>query len=263
MKTSKLSFLSCFTCGAQDDHDDVAQPSSSQTYRRSDGPDGLVPRSRREAAATDIQRSWRGAQERDAVAEESASHTPYENRVHYQLATHGYSAEARQRNDRIPGSTETEWAAYQSTASLGPRAPALLSSHQRRAALDEAVSALYGGVAPEGAECQPNGIHTMRANSAWLIGLAHRNVPAVLTTPVERNTLVRYDMTSTALARELVGMTNSGHFEVADGGPWQALTPTDTASSARLEDFRTPASMSLADVKRTLDERGIDTSRLG
>lgn len=243
----------------------MAPKSSGREALRPSGALGnLLPRSQRDAAATAIQRTWRGGKEHDSVADDSARDTPYKNAAHYKFATHGFSGQAKQRNDRIPGSTETEWSAYESTAGLGPETPALLSSHQRRQGVKDAVSTLYeDGVAPEGAEYEPNGIHTMRANSAWLLGLAHRNAPAVLTTQVDRNTLVRYDLSSTALARELVGMTNSGHFEAGENvGPWQTLTPTATASTARLEDFQTPTSMPLSFVEDTLDQGGVDTSKL-
>ena len=259
------SLLSCFGCTnpAVDDQQDRTPGRRREGSARNYPLDGLRRRKAPDDAEVTIQKHWRGAAQRDHNAREAAGTTPYPNEFHYKMAMNGYSQKAKDHEVDHPGSLATEWSAYESTSGLSAERPALLSSHQRRGAVEDAISTIYGNTAPKGAEYQPNGIHTMRSNSAWLLGLAHHGVPAVLTTPVERQTVMRYDLNSTALARELTGMLQSGHFEAgAPLGPWQTLAPTASAPSARLVDFRTPPAMPLESVKAILDEANIDTSRL-
>jgi hypothetical protein len=231
---------------------------------------------RNEAAAT-IQAHWRGGEQRKVNALEAQRTTPYPNAMSYRMATHSFSAQALE----LPtGRRENDgWKSYASTQTVPPRSVALLHSFQREAELEAASQRLYGNAEPDGVIYSPYGEsqHDMRVNSAWVLGLAHAGMPAVLTAKLDDETVVRRrardiappeeqntDFNLSALAREVIGMTGSGHYRVASRTMMgmQVLVPTATAAQAKLVDFKTPYGMPQGELKERLDEAGIDTRGL-
>jgi hypothetical protein len=247
--------------------------------RQASAPNGLPPgrslAERTKAAAT-IQAHWRGGQQRDLNASEAQGHAPYRNETHYKMATNGYSGEVLHADGPHGPRGNNGWLAY-AWAHTAPRnSLALLHSFQRKDKLAEAKQALYNGAEPDGVIYAPNGTHDMRVNSAWMLGLAHNQTPAVMTAELDDVTVVRSsarnhapveeqttDSNLSALAREVVGMTQSGHFRVGDPlHEMQVLVPNPSAAKATLNDFKTPFGMPQDELKRKLDDAGLNTSGL-
>jgi hypothetical protein len=242
--------------------------------------DGLAqrPPSTQDEAATAIQAHWRGAHQRDVNAKEAQGRTPYRSEMHYQMASHGYSGEAQPMkgfSEGTSGPREKEWVVYESTRHVPKGSLALLHSRQQEQKKDEMKQALYQDQVPKGVVYDPGDEHDMRVNSAWMLGLAHHRVPTVMASALDDVTVVRKsareeapeeqntDSNLSALAREVIAMTGSGHSRV--GGTLlgkQVLVPTPSASNATLADFKTPSGMPQEEVKRKLDQAGIDTAGL-
>ncbi|MGM9491164.1 hypothetical protein [Ideonella sp. YS5] len=242
--------------------------------------DGLAQRRSpsQDEAATTLQAHWRGAHQRDVNARDAQGHTPYRSELHYQMASHGYCVEAqpmKRFSDGTTGPREKEWVVYESTRHVPKGSLALLHSRQQEQEKDEMKQALYQGQVPKGVVYDPGDEHDMRVNSAWMLGLAHHRVPTVMASALDDVTVVRKsareeapeeqntDSNLSALAREVMAMTGSGHFRL--GGALlgkQVLVPTPSASNATLADFKTPSGMPQEEVKRKLDQAGIDTAGL-
>jgi len=256
----------------------AAAASSAAAPIRSGPLDGLGRRQRLspDEAATAIQARWHGARQRVINAEVAQGLTPYRSEMHYKMATHSYSGEV-QRLDREGGPRENNgWPAYSLTKAAPRGSLALLHSFQRGDDLAEVKESLYPNDVPEGVIYNPDGNHDMRVNSAWMLGLAHHGMPAVMTGALDDTTVVRSsareslpedeqttDSNLSALAREVLGMTESGHYRVGDSllGK-QVLVPTASAAKATLKDFKTPFGIPQDELKRRLDHAGIDTSEL-
>ncbi len=117
-------------------------------------------------------------------------------------------------------------------------------------------------------------VHNMRVNSYWLLGLAHHQREAALTTPLDDKTLVRKSAKNkpveerntehklSALGREVLGMVQNGHFVPSYDSSLgiQILRPTPQAQFAKLEDFKTPLGMKKEEIKERLAAKGIDVS---
>jgi hypothetical protein len=228
-------------------------------------------------AAARIQAHFRGGRQRDVNARHAQAHAPYRNLMHYKMATHAYSGEAAEAAVDRDADASDEWLMYLSAMAAPTGQVAFLHSFQREGDLEGAKQWLYNGNPPVGSiYSPPDDVHDMRTNSAWMLGLAHNAMPAMLTTTLDGSSIVRNsawenkppeecttERNLSALAREVVGMTGSGHYAV---GEWmhgrQMLRPTASAARAALADFRTPSGMPYAELKGKLDEAGVDTSRL-
>jgi len=262
-------------------HEQTARtaPTTPGRTRQSSILDGLPPSgalSQRNKAATTIQAHWRGGQIRDLMATAAQESAPYPNETHYKMATNGYSGKA-QRVDALDGPRGNNgWLPY-AWAHTAPRnSLALLHSFQRKDKLEETKQTLYNGAEPDGVVYNPYGTHDMRTNCAWLLGVAHRGISAVMTVELDDVTVVRSkarknapveEQTTasnlSALAREVVGMTQSGHFRVGEPlHDMQVLVPNPSAAKATLNDFKTPFGMPQDELKRKLDEAGINTDGL-
>lgn len=114
--------------------------------------------------------------------------------------------------------------------------------------------------------------HDMRSNSAWMLGLAHHGVSAVMTTALDDETLVRQSARKrnlrpqeafSALGREVLGMVQHGAFApVAGPRGTQILAPTADAKHATLASMQTPRGLPRAEIKRRLNAKGIDVKRI-
>jgi len=112
--------------------------------------------------------------------------------------------------------------------------------------------------------------HDMRSNSAWMLGLAHYGVSAVITTPLDDVTLVRQsksklgtDAAFSAFGREVLGMVQHGAFApIAGPRGLQVLQPTAEAKRATLRSLRTPGGMPRSDIKTRLQAHGIDVKKI-
>lgn len=228
-----------------------------------------------EAAAT-IQAGWRGGRQRELNAAAAQQHTPYRNEAQYKMATNGYSDEAMKADGPGGWRENNGWKSYAAAREAPPGALALLHSFQRKEALQKAKQALFKGKPPPGAVYEPKGAHDMRVNSAWMLGLAHRGTPALMTARLDKQNIVRNEARKSlpaaqqttehhlsALAREVVGMTQNGHFSVGEPlNGMQVLVANPSAAKATLKDFATPGGMPETELKRRLDEVGIDTAGL-
>lgn len=264
---------------APNEHAAPAAPSRHQR-QPSGALAGLAPMKRApvgpDEAATAIQAHWRGARQRELNAPAAQEHTPYRNEAQFKMATNGYSGEATKAQDPDGGRENSGWKAYAAARDAPPDALALLHSFQRPQQLRKAKQTLFGGKPPAGAVYQPKGAHDMRVNSAWMLGLAHRGTPAVMTAALDKRTIVRNearkslpvkeqtpDKHLSALAREVVGMTHSGHFSVGEPlNGMQVLVANPSAAKATLQDFQTPGGMPQAELKQRLEQVGINTSGL-
>ena len=215
-----------------------------------------------------------------------------------------------QRNFRTRNST-TEWGVYNSTSRIAAtKQPGFLHSFQREEALQNELGArglnptwkwrararrLYVrtanffreavrttkialNIGGQGNIYEPTrygGRHDMRSNSAWMLGLAHNGVRAVMTAKLDDETLVRNsarhgpvhqrntDHNFSALGREVLGMVQNDHFRpVAGSRNLQELVPTATARTATLESFKTPKGMNKAAIRTQLNTAGVDVSRI-
>lgn len=231
-------------------------------------------------AATKIQATWRGMDVRHqrALTEQCVDNTPYQSKARYLLATGAYAPVTLR--DRPIGSPErdAEWGVYQSTGKIDPGQPALLHSFQRRGDFFRVVQRFGTPTDPEiGNIYSPDafGPHDMKANSAWLLGLAHNKIPAYLTTALDDATLVRQsaaagppeqrntEHNSSAYVREVMAMVQNRHFYAwsAPTGE-QFLLPAAKAGAATLEDMKTPSGMPKDKIKAILASRGVNVSAI-
>lgn len=171
---------------------------------------------------------------------------------------------------------KTGYDVYCSTSRISDGRPALLYSYRRkndfhsvRTAYDIPKKNKHTGNIYN----VPSGQHDMKVNGCWVLGLAHHKKPAVLTTPLDDETLFGTAARPvkgqdpeyiSSLGREVLGMVQSGHF-VANYDERlgkQILWPTPQARFANLEDFKTPVEMGREEIKKQLAAKGIDVSRV-
>lgn len=231
-------------------------------------------------AATRIQSVFRGASVRRKNAAAMQAVTPYPSRGHYDLATHNFAMDQRGRSALLK---KVDWKVYESTGRIAAtEQPAFLHSFQRVTDFDDELKARGTSrfeLHQEGNVYEPSAYggpkqHDMRSNSAWMLGLAHHQAPAVMTTPLDDQTLVREsaqkekkdagtDQHFSAFGREVLGMVQHGHFApVAGPRNKQVLKPSEAAKRATLADFKTPRGKPQSEIKAALKAKGIDVSRI-
>lgn len=277
---SRISVTHQTDSGPTSSNAPTARPAATPRPIRQAGVlDGLPPgraMTGRDKAAVTIQAHWRGGQQRDLNATTAQDHTPYRTEAHFKIATHGYSGEALHGDGSHGPSENNGWQAYTRARKVRRNSLALLHSFQRRDKFEEAKQVFYTNKVPEGAIYKPLGTHDMRVNSAWMLGLAHKGTPAVITAELDNQTVVRSsareslpaemqttDHNLSALAREVLGLTQHGHFSVGEPlNHMQVLVPNPSAAKATLNDFRTPGGMPQDELKNKLDEAGINTAGL-
>lgn len=232
-------------------------------------------------AAEKIQAIWRGYAVRSEFSSKEQQSTPYASLGQFQRATYSFSF--RNLKDWPIGSNQrqAEYRIYQTTNRIPSEQPAFLHSYRRESALNSAMNAY--NVSLESIESvdagniyEPfviaDGVHTMKINSVWLLGLAHHQKSAVLTTSLDDETLVRgpaegnaeHNVSLSALGREVLGMVQNGHFapQYDEGSGLQVLMPTPQARLAKLEDFKTPSGMKKEEIKEKLAAKGVDVSKI-
>jgi len=233
-----------------------------------------------ESAAEKIQAVWKGAVVRGNLAAQAQQSTPYASQFQFQQASFGFSLKNLQARPIGSEQRQAEYAIYASTDDIWVNAPAFLHSFQRKGAFKSAQRS-YREETLIGKECvyspQRAGAekHDMKLNSAWLLGLAHHGKKAVLTVPLDDETLVRKSAKKrpveerntehhfSALGREVLGMVQKGHYVPQhDRYGYQVLMPTPQARQATLEDFKTPVGMKKEEIKEKLAARGIDVSKI-
>ena len=232
-------------------------------------------------AAEKIQALWRGYAIRSEFASKEQQLTPYASLGQFQRATYSFSL--RNLKDWPIGSNQrqAEYRIYQSTNRISSEQPAFLHSYRRESALNSAMNSY--NVSLESIESvdagniyEPfviaDGAHNMKINSVWLLGLAHHQKSAVLTTSLDDETLVRkaaegdaeHNVSLSALGREVLGMVQNGLFtpQYDEGSRLQVLMPTPQARLAKLADFKTPSGMKKEEIKEKLAAKGIDVSKI-
>jgi hypothetical protein len=264
----------------------------SQT--RSEPRKGFELRRPEDDAALLLQSIYRGGKVRQQLMREMQTTTPYENAVAYHMATNNYSPKAlkdRPRNmfTNRPKNSElrrSEVKVYQDAVSVPAGTKAYLHSFQRTKDFAEEMANNGEEISlnEDKRTYKPNtrGVkyspipHDMRANCAWLLGLAHNNTTVILTTQLDDVTVVRESTRRTqppefhtpahafsALGREVLAMLQCGAFRVETGPRGKThLIPTERASSITLEDLRTPASIDARTLKVLLQEKGFDVSAI-
>ncbi|WP_175891663.1 hypothetical protein [Burkholderia cepacia] len=229
------------------------------------------------AAATTIQRIWRGARQRRHNAELAQQNTPHQTNIEYFMATHAYSvknvAASSNQNRQIQAR------AYRDTAFIPKDGFAYLHSFQRQHEFKEFIKKIAEHPPSQGEIYRPGAPenHDMKANNAWLLGLAHHKKSLVLSVPLDDTTIVRNssrdspqelqttDHNLSALAREVLGLVQSGHYSVSnlinpDTGniEAQAFEPKPSAKHAKLEDFQTPHGMPKPQLRSVLQHAGVN-----
>lgn len=236
-----------------------------------------------ETAAEKIQAVWRGYAVRKNIAAQAQQLTPYSSQLKFQQATYGFSLKNLKAWPVGSAQRKAEYKVYLNTNKIAVEGQAFLHSFQRREALKSALqsynismnSAKESGniYSPWDAGATK---HNMKLNSAWLLGLAHHWKQAVLTAPLDDETLVRQSARAkpveerntehnfSALGREVLGMVQNGHFvpQHDDRHGFQVLAPTPQARLAKLEDFKTPSGMKKEEIKEKLAAKGIDVSKI-
>lgn len=229
-------------------------------------------------AATVIQRFWKGARQRDALARELQNAPPHKSGFECSAASNSLSVHALQT--RRPEKRYGEAEVYMHTKAMPDDGFAYLHSMRNPGQTDNFIQRIATHEPVPGEIYTPPGRHDMRMNSMWLLGLAHHRRPAVMTAPLDDRTIIRNsalhhtpdaptDIHLSAYAREVVGLLNSGRYEVrnlvdpASGRPaGQSLEPNDRAATARLSDFRTPRTMPKQALRAFLQSHGVDVSRI-
>lgn len=236
-----------------------------------------------EQAATLIKKVWRGARQRQSMANAIANNPehppPYQSGFECAAATNMYSIRAMANDsidDRRAGA-----AAYMDTMAIRGDNFAYLHSLRHKKATDSFVKQISPREPMRGQIYKPpNGMHDMRINSMWLLGLAHRGTTVLMTAPLTDETIIRREAVNTstgattdenlsAYAREVVGMLKSGSFRIADvvdgstlNYVGQGLIPTQEAANAKLSDFHTSRGLPKAELKFLLQEHGVDVEKI-
>lgn len=241
-------------------------------------------------AAKKIQAVWRGYTVRRDNAARAQEKTPYESLGQFQQAIHSFSLKNLQDwpfgTVRRKNRSKAEYKVYQSTNNIPSGQHAFLHSFQQREALKSALNSynvIESDASANGSiyNPKPRGVsgslkHDMKLNSIWLLGLAHHNKSAVLTTPLDDKNLIRRsagaksvekmntEHSFSALGREVLGMVQNGHFESQNDElrKMQVLIPTPKARLAKLDDLKTPSGMKKEEIKEKLADKGIDVSKI-
>ncbi|MGF6851118.1 leucine-rich repeat domain-containing protein [Paraburkholderia sp. CI3] len=223
-------------------------------------------------AATIIQRVWRGARQRNINAKREQLNTPHHSELAYRMATHAYSINDVPRRVRF-GKAESEWALYADPFHIPEDGAALLHSFRDHEGLTTAKRRIHGNEVPRGVVYSPikddmrANNHDMRTNNAWMLGLAHHEKRALLTTTLNDTTVARRSKPRgdpqplSALAREVLGLAQA-HFVVERMGNDVYLVPKPSARTAKLTDLKTPSSMPKSELKRRLQEIGLDSDAI-
>ncbi len=223
---------------------------------------------------TDIAPAARGFMTRRDLRQQAQASTPYPDFGTYLFATHNL------RHDRLAGNgdenasagkrSKDEWDLYRSSISIelleepyayiysAKKLGDLTRELKRRGVPNSRVPEKISGIGhiyvPER--------HSMRTNTAWLLGLAHRSRPVVMATPLEEATLVRFrappggrsvDTHMSAFLREIVAMLRDGFFTVSEDEHGKTIFhPTGKARTATLDQMLTPPGMPREEVEAFL-----------
>lgn len=222
-------------------------------------------------AATAMQRLYRGNATRRQLAAQKRA--PYADEQTFYWANR--SPELIHLRSDDPVQFSQMFSAYASTAPLTYFGhPMLFHSMRRPDELDE-VARRFGMRDVEWMRYMPSsfGGHTWEKNLVWMQGGMHRDLPVVLSVPLDDETIVRGSLlrsadtslhsTEAGLAaypREILAMRP--HYRVVnrqDG--LQALVPQGTGRRVTLEELReVPATMPKEELRQTLGDFGLDVS---